>query len=319
MTKGELKSRIDALCYPALICTSSGRILARNRFAKALLPEKEKVIAALGRTRKEPLEAVTLGGVRYFVSEKTWEDGLRTVCFFETFAPFCEDFARLVLEELEERFWQDYSALPDDAAKGTSFSRILARSVRLRSNASSLLQLLRLKDVPQGETVSCSLTGFFRHLSEALAQTGVRVQCTEEKENAVLVPPSSLILLVLSLARYAYLVSGTGQVSAEIRCSGRRTNLRLSLTDEGETLSLLEDILYGEGTPSPRTLFLLPLAITLSLCEKQGIPWRLLKQDERIVFSVTLERAVTPPTAFLSAKEGEEVSELWNRVREFFS
>ncbi len=319
MTKKELIRCIDTVYYPVLLCDENRRILHRNRLARALFPELALLKGLLAKKKEGLLWEGSVSGHTYYISEKKWPEGFVTVCFFENFLPFYEPFSRRIMEQVHELFWQHASRLAEGRLPAKQNAALSARLVRMHMEEQNYLKLLQLKDYLTPESRSCSLSGFFHHLSVALEGQGIAVKCTCDDDACALAPPSSLSFLILSLVQFSYLMEGARGISVTVRRRRTRYQLTLSVATGEETLALLEELIHGTAVPSPKILSLIPLFCTLMICRKDGIPWQFFVKGENACFAFSLKASVSAPEAFLGRRDSLEVADLLNRVRESFS
>ena len=311
--------------YPVVITNEKGDILARNRLAQKLLPTLSRLKVFLQKSvfsKKEIICQARLDGITYFIACLPGEEGKVYVCFLEQFLPLYEPFSRMVLEEMNAFFWElleEEKRQEKEALFPGFLDAVAARTHRLRQEEKSYLRLLKMKNYAPCERVSCSVPGFFRHLSSALVNRGVRLFLDLPEELAVELSTEAFSLLALNLAQFAYLFEGADQIWIQAKEKRGKAELSFSFEDPNGFGKMLETLLCTEEEKIPGALLSTPLFCALCLCRKENISWKFYEEKGRLVFSVSLPLSITLPAAFLAESAAEEVRELLNLEKEWFS
>lgn len=316
---------LNGLPYPAVVIGEKGQILEKNRLARRLLPpggELKAFLQKIGEKEEAPMFEATLSSVRYFVVVLPLNENRKRVCFLEHFLPFYESFSKIVLDQMNEFFWQLFpkeKSLTSKDLTPSFLDEIAARSVRLRGEEKAYLRLLDMRSYVPEKRVSCSVSGFFRHLSPALSRRGMKLDFSCSDDAAVLFSTAAFTHLVLNLVQFAYLFEGAGDLKVQAEETKRKIRLRFSFPDHLNFSFLCRSLLEGETEKIPEALLSSPMFCVLCLCRKEKLNWSLSASAGRLFFEVSIPRAELLPSAFLSDTSAEEVKELLRLENEWFS
>ena len=311
--------------YPVVLVNEQGEILSRNRLAQKLLPPPSRLkgfLKNLGEKRKAPIFEAELCDIRYFVGVLPEKDGCFSLCFLEHFLPFYEPFSRMILSEMQGFFWELFS---EGGKRETQLSlpgfldALAARTYRLRNEEKGYLRLLQMRNYVPGESVSCSVEGFFHHLQATLSKRGIRLTLEGGADTAVAFSTEAFTLLALNLVQFAYLFEGADEIFVHTEKRDGKVELCFSFPDPAHFSSVLSRLLDGKEEQIPGALLVSPLFCALCLCRKENILWKIRQKDNRFEFSVFLPLAKEMPAAFLAESTAKEVKELLNLEKEWFA
>ncbi|MBR5295693.1 MAG: hypothetical protein IKU24_03785 [Clostridia bacterium] len=321
MKDTENTSCLETLPFPVILRVETGEIVYRNRLAKRLLPAPSKLKRIVGQKSfpcKENFSQVCIEDVLYFVG--TLSFGEKDMIFFlENFLPFYEPLSRAVLAETDSLLWK---ALPfGEEAKSITpafLDSFAARTYRLRRIERDYLRLLQVKNRPFDNAVSCSLQGFFRHLSQNLIKRGIVLESDCPDEAAVHVDPSELTFLILNFVHFAYLFEGENKIFVSVEKEAKGFRLSLQVSASTEFIPLMQDLLFGKEK-GLSSLLCLPFLSVASVCQKEGFLWLVQSKEGKTEVSFLLPASDFMPTAFLSDATAKEVQELLRMEKEYFS
>lgn len=316
-----MTEKLELLPFPALALSEEGEIFYRNRLAKRLLPPPSRLKKQMGRAsfpKKGNLAQVSLDGVLYFTGVFPVEK-VECVFFLENFLPFYEGLSRLVMEEANTCFWD----LLPGGEKEKKISPVLidgfaARTYRLRQVERDYLRLLQLKERRFDNISSCSLQGFFRHLSELLLKRGIHLESTCPAEAAVQIDPSELTFIVLNLVHFAFLFEGESCLFASVDQKGDGCRITVKFADPEGFLSVIKAILLGE-VPDSGVMHCIPFLCVASACDKERFYWSVQEEKGKIAVSFVLPASDFMPEAFLSDTAAKEVQDLICAEKKYFS
>lgn len=319
------KSVLKELPYPAILVGEKGQIIEKNRLARRLIPggaELKGFLQKIKEKEAEPLFEASLDSVRYFVAVIPENETCKRICFLEHFLPFYEPFSQMFLGEMKDFFWQLFLGQESNSFRELTpalLDAIAARSIRLRDEEKAYLRLLDMRSYKPGERVSCSVSGFFHHLTGALARRGIHLDFEIASESGVLFSTAGFTHLVLNLVQFAYLFDGVEDMKVSVGETKRKLRFSFSFPDHLNFSFLCSSLLKGEIKEIPDALLSTPLFSVLCLCRKENLKWMLSAGEGRLLFEVFLPRAEILPSAFLSDASAEEVKELLQIEKEWFS
>lgn len=314
-----------SLPYPALVANEEGQVLYRNRLAKKLLPAPHRLRRFLlerAETEKKRFFEASLEGVCYYVGTTQVQNGRYLVCFLESFLPFYEPLSRIILEQMQTFFWDMFPGEDSVHTEGTAkeiLDGIAARTFRLRTEEKGYLRLLKMKDRIPGEAVSCSISGFFRHLEQALEKRGIFLSASCPPRAAVKISPDSLSFLILNLVQFVYLFEGEHEIRAAVVQMEEGYRLSFAFSDRNLLFDSLETLFCGKESLDAHLLLAVPLLCAIRLCSEDGVPWILRGEAGQVTFTFSLPAGDRLPDAFLSETMAEEVEELLKTEKEYFS
>lgn len=319
MTK--IADKLESLFFPALGLDENGEVLCRNRLAKRLLPPPSRLKKQMKKAsfpKEGGLSQVFLDGVLYFTGVFFVEE-VKCVFFLENFLPFYENLSRMIMEEANTCFWdllpdgKREKSLPPDFVDGFA-----ARTYRLRQVEKDFLRLLQLKNRSFENVSSCSLQGFFRHLSELLLKRGICLEAVCPGEAAVSIDPSELTFIVLHLAYFAFLFEGEDRLFAVAEKKKDGYRITVEFADPSGFLEAVKALLLGE-MPTSGAMHCIPFLCMASACDKERFFWSVREEKGKIKISFVLPESDFMPDAFLSDATTKEVQELIRAEKEYFS
>lgn len=320
----KIGKRMDALPYPAVRLSPTGKILYRNRFARCLLPP-------LGRLKEELrgcasleenfLQRIRLDGIDYLAVAFADCDGERLLCFFENFLPLHEGLSRAILGKMQDFLWDLMNREKTDSEANNliRLEHFAARACSLRANAEDYLRFLNADEVLKGEEAkSCSLSGFFGYLNRALRVRGLQVDFDFPDETTAFSEGEVLSYLVLNLVYFVRLFCGDRRVSLKVTEEGEGLRFAVCFEDDGKVEGAFETLLCREKEDET-SLCILPLLCILRACREKEIPWLAERQGNVFSFSFVLAKGEKTPVLFLSDPAAAEVLALLQMVKTIFS
>ncbi len=313
--------QLDTLPFPALKLDENGEVFYRNRLAKRLLPPPSRLKKQMERSsfpKRGCISQVCLDGILYFTGVFSVGEA-EYVFFLENFLPFYENLSRMVLEESNTCFWDLLPGGEEEKSLTPGFlDGYAARTYRLRQVEKDYLRLLQLRSRRFEHISSCSLQGFFRHLSELLLKRGIRLESECPAEATVRIDPSELTFIVLNLVHFAFLFEGEDRLFAFVKKKGDGYRITLEFADSAGFLSVMKALFLGE-VPDSGAMHCIPFLCMTSACDKERFYWSVQEEKGRIRVSFVLPGSDFLPDAFLSDTAAKEVQELIKAEKEYFS
>lgn len=322
----EVDKKFQDLPCPVILVGEEGEVLWRNRLAQKLLPPPCRLKRFLYQFQEKQGEIVfeaELDKIRYFVAVFPENNGAFRLCFFEDFLPFYEPFSRVVLEEMQDFFWhlfEEKEQREKEVSAPGFLDSLAARTYRLRQEEKAYLRLLKMRSYVPQERVSCSVSGFFHHLQSALATRGLRLLLDCPENASAEFSTGAFSLLALNLIQFVYLFEGGDEVSVCVREAEEKIFFEFSFADpSGLSKVFGETFMEGGDKKIPDALVCSPLFCALCLCRRENVAWQILAENGQIRFAFSLPRALALPAAFLAESTSEEIGELMNLEKEWFS
>lgn len=309
---------LETLLCPALSVSNGKNVMCRNRLARRLLPPAARLRGQLFDFRDDFMKELLLDGVSYLVISLPLKES-QLFCFFEHFLPLQEGLSRVIVEKMQDFFW---SLLCDEENENhknvVCLDQIAARVHSLRMYGENYLRLItRAQMIENAEAKTCSLKGFFMHLSKALNVYGVPVTFCDCRDLTVFSESAVLSFLVLNLIHFAHLFESKNPLSLEVSEEDEHVRFSMKISDRGAVKSSLESlILQGKG--SEELLRVLPLLCILRVCMEKGIPWNVSVLKGETCFSFSLAKGSEDAVLFLTDSVAEEVSELLQMIKGIF-
>lgn len=317
----------SSLLFPALVVDRKGVILYRNRLAEKLLPSAH----CLRRFLNENAENLSQTGIftsvleseHYFVIRLLEKEDAFLIGFLEHFLPFYEPLARLILERSQKLFWElePERMLLEEHAKNRRNAQHLdllaSRMIALRQEEGLYLRFAGMRSRSFGAPSSCSVSGFFRHLKEAISRAKLDFNLAMPEEAEVYVSAQTLIFAVLNVFQFAFLYAGETRLDISVEKGISSHQIRFSFWDR---LDLMEDcyfLLSGKENRE-KSIFLSPLLCVAALCGAEGVEMRVEKAEGKLSVILCLPKAEHMPDSFLSDASSAEKMELEKMVRELF-
>ncbi len=317
----EMTEHLEAFPFPVVVLDEKEEIFYRNRLAKRLLPPPYRLKKQMKRDsfpQKRGFSQVCLDDISYFTAVFSFM-GRDCVFFLENFLPFYESLSRVVLEEANSSFWNLLPFGEEEKHLSASFlDGFAARTYRLRQAEKDYLRLLQLRSRSFENIASCSLQGFFRHLSGLLLKRGIKLESRCPAEAAVRIDPSELTFIILNLVHFVFLFEGEDRISvfADKKKDGYRIFLKFA--DREGFLSAMKALLLGEE-PLPCAMNCIPFLCMASVCNKERFHWSVREDKGEVEISFVLPASDFLPDAFLSDTAAKEVQDLIRAEKEYFS
>ncbi len=327
MEKDLFRETASLLPFPAFTMDENLTIRFRNRLAEKLLPSVRILRSFLAENEEKILQTGVftcfLGEEHYLVFRFRSEKGECLLGFLENFLPFYESLSRLILERSEALFWELnperlLSEVSENRGKNTEFLDLVAsRMVLLRKEERIYLRLLKMKEEKDQRPSSCSVSGFFRYLKEALGQANLDFSLEMSEEMGVFVSTQHLTLAVLNVFQFAFLYEGETKLEVSARKGEEKNEISFSFADRNDLFADCFSVLSGKSFCN-QSIFLSPLLCVAALCGKEGIEMRVEKTDRGVSVILSLPKADHVPDSFLSDVASFEARELEKMVRELF-
>lgn len=319
----KFEKRLEALPYPAVVLPKEGRRLYRNRLARRLLPPAARlreILTAAELENDDFLRKIRLDSIDYLLVSLALENGAVAFCFFEHFLPLQEALSRALVRKMKDFLWALLEKENEPLSGNAVYlDQIAARACALRSHGDDYLRLLDAAELFCGEKPqTCSLEGFFVHLKRALDVRGIPTVFSFPKGATVLSEGAVLSYLVLNLVHFARLFEGERQVELSVCSEAEGLCFSVSFPDDGAVASSLEDLIC-RGQEHEKLLYLLPMLCILHVCLEKGIPWSVRQEGELLFFSFVLAKGIEKPVLFLSDATAEEIAQLLQMIKIFFS
>lgn len=319
----KLEKWLDAMPYPAVTLPEKGKRFYRNRLARRLLPPSGKlreILSAHTFENEDFLQEIRLDSIAYLLVVLPMADGVRVLCFFEHFLPLQEALSRALVRNMKEFFW----ALLDKenepcAGQVVYLDRIAARVCAMRAQGDNYLRLLDASELSRGETAkTCSIDGFFAHMKRALDICGIQTELSFPRGATVLSEGSVLSFLVLNLVHFVRLFEGERRIRLSVSEEGEYLRFSVSFPDGGAVAASFENLICNrEG--DEKLLHTLPLLCILRVCLENGIPWSVGQDGDMLSVSFLLAKGEEKPVLFLSDATAEEIAQLLQMIKNFFS
>ena len=317
------EKRLEALPYPAVVLPMKGKRLYRNRLARRLLPPSARIRELLTASRIENddvLKEIRLDSVAYLLVSFALEDGDTAFFFFEHFLPLQEALSRALVLSMKDFLWVLLEKENEAHSQNAVYlDQIAARACALRSHSDDYLRLSDASELLFEEKAqSCSLDGFFGHLKRALDVRGIPTSFSFPKGSTVLSEGAVLSYLVLNLVHFARLFEGERRVKISVQSRANDLCFSVNFSDDGAVVSSLEELICRGGVHE-KLLHILPMLCILRICMEKGIPWSVSRKGNRLFFSFVLAKGIEKPVLFLSDAAAEEIAQLLQMIKTFFS
>lgn len=319
----------DLLPYPAVLFSSQGEILHRNRAAQKLLPAPWKLKQYRKKwtgTLEDPdLFSVSLDGVVWFVLKRQSSPEAEMYLFLEEFMPLYEPLMKTILEEtaLVLGKWEDRMSLPLSApAQRKGFDdRLSARTLKLRQNVNLCYRLFSIKESRATETKTvCDLSSWLDTLCRKIGHIRADVSFVCPEGSAVWVDPKGFLYAFLLTVQFVDLFEGQVPVQVEAKPVRDQIRLRFTFPDRERVLEAVEQLLPEENHTSLPTgcTFLLPLFAAGIVCRREGFGFHVSSRGEEGVIDLFVPAAEHIPQAFFGAKKKENDAILEQIFRQLF-
>jgi hypothetical protein len=259
----------------------------------------------------------------YFVIRLLEQEDAFLIGFLEHFLPFYEPLARLVLERSQKLLWDlEPERLLSEGNEGEKmhleyWNLVASRMISLRKEEGLYLRFAGMRNRSRAKPSSCSVSGFFRHLKEALKPVKLDFELAMSEEVEVYVSSQTLIFAVLNVVQFAFLYAGETKPEISVEKGEKLHRIRFSFSDRDDLLQDCFSLLSGKEC-SEKGIFLTPLLCVAALCGEEGIEMRVEKSEGSLSVILCLPKAEHVPDSFLSDVASAEKTELEKMVWKIF-